>query len=169
VIPRLETQRLVLRAPRLADFEPYAAFFASERARWEDGPLSRSEAWREFATATGCWTLRGFGAFSVEEKATGRYLGEVGLYQPDHFPEPEIGWILVEEAEGRGIAYEAAVAVRDWAYQSLGLRTLVCYIAPGNLRSIRLAERLGARRDPEASDCDATSQVWRHRQLETVR
>ncbi|HVL21560.1 MAG TPA: N-acetyltransferase, partial [Amaricoccus sp.] len=60
MIPRLETQRLVLRAPRLADFEPYAAFFASERARWEDGPLSRSEAWREFATATGCWTLRGF-------------------------------------------------------------------------------------------------------------
>ena len=113
--------------------------------------------------------MRGFGAFSVEEKATGRYLGEVGLYQPDHFPEPEIGWILVEEAEGRGIAYEAAVAVRDWAYESLGLRTLVCYIAPGNVRSVRLAERLGARPDPGASSCDATAQVWRHRQVETVR
>lgn len=162
MIPRLLTERLVLRAPSAEDFEGYAAFYASERSRWEDGPLSRRDAWVEFATAAGGWVLRGFGSFSVTERTSGRYLGEVGLYQPAHFPEPEIGWILVAEAEGRGIAFEAAQMVRDWAYRTFGLRTLVSYIDRGNVRSIRLAERLGARLDATAQSCAYEAGVWRH-------
>lgn len=162
MIPHLETERLILRAPRVEDFETYAAFYASDRSRWEDGPLSRRDAWVEFATAAGAWILRGFGSLSVTERAGGRYLGEVGLYQPAHFPEPEIGWILVAEAEGRGIAFEAALAVRAWAYRTFGLGTLVSYIDHGNVRSIRLAERLGARLDAVALSCAPEAGVWRH-------
>jgi RimJ/RimL family protein N-acetyltransferase len=161
-IPSLSTKRLLLRAPRSADFEGYAGFYASERSIWEDGPLPRSAAWGEFAAAAGGWVLRGFGPFSVEDKATGHYLGEVGLYQPSHYPEPEIGWILVGAAEGRGIAEEAARSVRAWAYAALGLDTLVSYIAYGNKRSIRLAERLGAVADPVAPSCGPEAGVWRH-------
>jgi RimJ/RimL family protein N-acetyltransferase len=162
MIPRLETGRLVLRAPQAADFEPYAAFFASDRAAWEDGPLARREAWAEFACGAGVWVLRGFGPFSLTCRATGGYLGEVGLYQPAHYPEPELGWILVADAEGRGLAEEAARAVRAWAYADLGLRTLVSYIARGNTRSIRLAERLGAVAEPDAPSCAPDAGVWRH-------
>ena len=162
MIPTLTTERLVLRPPRAADFEAYAAFFASERAAWEDGPLSRQDAWSEFATAAGAWVLRGFGSLSITDRATGAWLGEVGLYQPDHYPEPEIGWILGAEAEGRGIAHEAALALRRWAYATLGLDTLVSYIARGNRRSIRLAERLGAVPDPDAPSCAPGAGVWRH-------
>lgn len=161
-IPTLSTERLVLRPPRLADFEPYAEFFASERSAWQDGPIPRAEAWAEFAATAGAWVLRGFGPFSVEARAGGGYLGEVGLYQPAHYPEPEIGWILVAGAEGRGFAAEAARAVRAWAYASLGLATLVSYIAPGNARSVRLAERLGAVPDPSAPSCGPQTAVWRH-------
>jgi len=162
MIPTLTTERLLLRAPGAADFEPYAAFYASARSVWEHGPMSRAAAWTEFATSAGTWVLRGFGAFSLQERTTGRYLGEVGLYQPAHFPEPEIGWILMAEAEGRGLAAEAARAVRTWAYETLGLGPLVSYIGRGNARSIRLAERLGAVADPNAPACSEDAGVWRH-------
>ena len=148
--PTLTTERLILRAPVLEDFEPYAAFFASPRSGWEDGPISRAAAWKEFAAVTGQWMLKGYGALSIEDRATGAYLGETGVFHPASYPEPELGWVLMAEAEGRGLAQEAARAVRAWAYRTLGLPTLVSYIAAGNARSIRLAERLGAVLDPAA-------------------
>ena len=115
--PTLATERLVLRAPEAADFEPYAAFFASDRAVWEDGPLTarrRLDGVRHRRRRLGAARLRLLLARSTAPPA--RYLGEVGLYQPAHYPEPEIGWILMAEAEGRGLAREAALAVRAWAY-----------------------------------------------------
>jgi RimJ/RimL family protein N-acetyltransferase len=150
MIPVLTTQRLTLRAPRLADFEPYAAVLASERARHIHGPHDRAFAWKEFVSFSGQWLLMGFGGWSIEERASGRYCGEVSIIHPAHYAEPEMGWTLVPEAEGRGIAFEAARAARSWAYRSLGLATLVSYVMAGNERSIRLAERLGARLDPAA-------------------
>src|SRR5690606_24433927 len=60
MIPTLTTERLVLRAPTLADFEPYADFFASPRSGWEDGPITRGTAWKEFASVVGQWQLRGY-------------------------------------------------------------------------------------------------------------
>jgi RimJ/RimL family protein N-acetyltransferase len=162
-IPILTTERLTLRAPRLSDFEPYAAFFASERSVHEGGPLDRVQSWREFATAIAAWTLHGYGVWSIEDRETGAYLGETGLFHPDYYPEAELGWTLIPEAEGKGVAHEAALAARDWAYGVAGISTLVSYIAPANDRSIRLAERLGARRDPDAArPDDDPCLVYRH-------
>jgi RimJ/RimL family protein N-acetyltransferase len=149
-VPELETERLRLRAARLDDFEPFAAHMASDRSIWEDGPLTRAQAWKEFASGRGLWDLRGYGAWSVEDRTTGAYLGEVGFYHPAHYPQAEIGWMVLPTAEGKGIAHEAALAARDFAYRRLGMTTLVSYIDPGNARSIRLAERMGAHRDDDA-------------------
>ena len=169
-IPVLETERLVLRAPRLADFEPYAAYFASGRALLERGRQDRAGAWKEFSAVAGQWLLRGYGGFSIEDRETGAYLGEAGIFHEDFYPEPEIGWMVTDGAEGRGIAFEAARAVRDWAYASLGLGTLVSYIDPGNTRSIRLAERLGAVRDDDAErPVGDECLVYRHPAPEAVR
>jgi RimJ/RimL family protein N-acetyltransferase len=161
-VPTLTTARLVLRRPKAEDFEPYAAFYASDRSVYEDGPLTRAAAWKEFATSAGPWVLRGFGSLSIEDRETGRYLGEAGIYHPAHFPETEIGWMLVADAEGRGIAHEAALALRAWAYGARGLPTLVSYIDQRNDRSIRLAERLGARLDREADPGEPGVAVYRH-------
>ena len=169
-VPVLTTERLTLRAPRLADFEPYAAFFASERSVHEGGPLDRVETWREFAAAIGGWTLRGYGVWSVEDRETGAYLGETGLFHPDYYPEAELGWTLIPEAEGKGFAHEAALAARGWAYDIAGMATLVSYIAPANARSIRLAERLDARPDPDAVRPEHDPcVVYRHPAPETLR
>jgi RimJ/RimL family protein N-acetyltransferase len=88
-------------------------------------------------------------------------MGIVGHYHPAYFPEVEIGWAVLDGFEGRGIAQEAARAVLGWTWANTELATLVSYIHPENHRSIRLAERLGARRDPEARVYDEGDVVMR--------
>jgi RimJ/RimL family protein N-acetyltransferase len=144
--PVLVTERLTLRMPRYEDFAHRLAFYASERAVWEGGPFTRAEAWRLFASEVGHWPLMGFGPFSIDLTATGAYLGEVGIYQPPNFPEPELGWFLVDGAEGKGIASEAARAVMVWARETFGWDHIDNYIEPGNARSIALGLRLGGAR-----------------------
>lgn len=161
IAPTLSTDRLRLRMPILADFEHRAAFYASDRSVWEDGPLTRETAWRIWASEVGQWPLLGFGPFSVEDHGGG-YLGEVGIYQPLGYPEPELGWFVVPEAEGRGIATEAARAVMNWARDVLGLSRLVNYIDPGNSRSIALGLRLGGVIDVSLPGSDPNGVVIRH-------
>lgn len=168
-IPTLTTERLILRAPKAEDFEPFAAFMASDRAVLERGRHDRDGAWLLFADAAGQWVLRGYGAFSIEDRETGAYCGECGIFHEHDYPEPEIGWMVTAGAEGRGVAHEAALAVRRWAYADLGLKTLVSYINPANLRSIRLAERLGARLDADAPRSDPEDLVYRHPSPEALQ
>ena len=143
-IPTIETERLLLRAPSLADFEPEAEFFASDRASHVGGKMPREQVWRWLASVVGHWAFRGFGFFGVEEKSTSRYLGHVGPWFPEGWPEREIGWTLMNGAEGKGYAFEAAKAARAWAYKTLGWDTAISMILHGNSRSVALAERLGA-------------------------
>lgn len=149
-IPTLETERLILRAITLADFPAMRDFFACERSQFVGGPLSANMAWYGFASDLGQWALMGFGAFAIEEKATGNFAGQVYLNNPPHFPENEIGWILLDGFEGKGYATEAALAARQYAYDVAGWKTAVSYISKPNTGSIRVAERLGAKSDPEA-------------------
>ena len=102
--PRLETERLVLRPHRVEDFERLAELFASPRSKYMDGPLSRGTVWRGFAADVGHWALLGFGAWAIELRATGAYIGQVGLNFPADFPERELGWLLWEEFEGKAAA-----------------------------------------------------------------
>lgn len=161
IAPALSTDRLRLRIPVLADFAHRAAFYASDRSVWEDGPLAPEQAWRVWASEVGQWPLMGFGPFSVEDHQA-RYLGEVGIYHPLGYPEPELGWFVVPEAEGRGVALEAARAVMSWARDALGFRRLVNYIDPGNVRSIALALRLGGVIDASLPGTSPADVVIRH-------
>lgn len=159
--PKLSTDRLRLRMPVLADFAHRVVFYASDRSVWEDGPLTPEQSWRVWASEVGQWPLMGFGPFSVEDQEA-RYLGEVGIYQPLGYPEPELGWFVVPEAEGRGVAFEAARAVMSWTRDALGLARLVNYIDPGNTRSIALALRLGGVVDASLPGSGPTDVVIRH-------
>lgn len=164
-IPVLETERLRLCAPSDAWLDPWAAFWASERSAYVGGPLGRRDAWRRIAAALGHWAMRGYGMFAVVEKETGAFCGHIGAHRPEGWPEGEIGWILMEAAEGRGLGFEAACAVRGFAYAHLGWTTAVSYIHPDNARSRRLAERLGAVLDPAAATPDLEDEpclVYRH-------
>lgn len=143
-VPVLETERLVLRAIRPDDFDAYAAFYETERSRLRGGPLTRVEAWAAFAAEIGHWVMRGYGFWAVDEKASGTNCGLVGLYNPEGWPAPEVGWLVWAEHEGKGIAHEASLRARAYAFEDLGWKQVVSCISDGNHRSIKLAERLGA-------------------------
>ncbi len=115
----------------------------------DGGPLSFDDAWRQLAMLIGHWELRGFGMWAVEEKATGSFVGRVGLHYPAGWPEPEIGWVLARRAWGRGYAHEAATAALGVAFDSLAWNRAISLIAPDNARSIAVAERLGERLERE--------------------
>ena len=164
--PVLTTERLTLRAPKMADYPVFEAFYMSDRAKFVGGPGTRRTAWRAFAHVTGMWALKGCGCFVFTMKGDDAPLGMTGPWVPEDWPEPEIGWtVWTAEAEGKGYAYEAATAARDYAYDVLGWNTAVSYIDDGNDRSVALAERLGAWRDDDAEKPDKDDPpvlVYRH-------
>ncbi|WP_371156424.1 GNAT family N-acetyltransferase [Jannaschia sp. 2305UL9-9] len=162
-IPTLTTERLMLRAPRVQDADAFAAFYASPRASFVGGPLSAERAWRSMAQEAGHWVLRGYGRWVLEEHATGKAVGCVGLWFPEGFPERELGWDLFEGATGKGYATEAGRAARDYAYDVLGWTTVISLIADGNDGSVGVAKRLGATLDGTfPHDHFGPTQIWRH-------
>lgn len=142
----LETQRLRLRHWSSTNFDKYAEIYADEQlAQYIGGKLDRARAWRHMAALVGHWTLRGYGTWAVEEKESQEFVGSIGLWFPEGWPELELGYWLVPEAHGRGYATEAGMKSRDYAFDQLGAETLVSYIDPTNEPSKKVAERLGAR------------------------
>ncbi|GIT91201.1 acetyltransferase [Jannaschia pagri] len=163
MIPTLTTARLTLRAPTLADFEAHAAFRASDRAAFVGGPSDRSISWGHFAAIPGQWALRGYGRWLVADRDADAPLGIVGLHHPDDWPEPELAWTMYAAGEGRGVAQEAALAARAYAYDTLGWTTLMSFVDPANTRSMALALRLGCHPDGTHSHPQfGTFHVMRH-------
>lgn len=162
-IPTLETDRLILRAPTLAEFEPLCAFYASDRATFVGGQMEPDRVWRHLALEIGHWSLQGYGRWAVEERETGKCAGIIGLWNPEGWPEPEIGWDLFEGFGGKGYATEAALAARSYAYDILGWDTVISLVAPENHASRGVAQRLGARHDSDFTHVRfGTVQIWRH-------
>ncbi|MCB1390499.1 MAG: GNAT family N-acetyltransferase [Rhodobacteraceae bacterium] len=164
LLPRLETPRLVLRAPRPADFDAFAAYQASDRSRFTGGPMDRLSAWRAFGHTAGHWVLRGYGVLVLERRDTGAAVGTAGPWFPEGWPEPEIAWTLWDAAaEGQGLATEAALAARAWAYEALGWTTAISMILNGNTRSEALARKLGCTRESGFRHAQfGPASVWRH-------
>jgi RimJ/RimL family protein N-acetyltransferase len=144
----LKTERLVLRMMHEEDFEQYAAMAAdAEVARYlGDGrPLARADAWRQMAMFLGHWQLRGYGVWAVEEAATARLVGRIGFFNAEGWPGFEFGWVLAREFWGRGYATEGARRALEYGFTELGREHVISLIRPGNIPSIRVAERLGER------------------------
>lgn len=149
-VPVLETERLLLRGHRLADFADLVAMWADpDVTRFIGGtPSTREESWARLLRYSGHWELMGFGFWAVRERATDRYVGDVGIgeLKRDMVPvltDPELGWALAAWAHGRGFATEAVRAVLAWGTTHFAGRRMVCGIADGNQASIRVAEKCG--------------------------
>ncbi len=144
----LETDRLTFRRWEKTDFPALSAFYAKEHnARFVGGVKKGEVAWRLMATYLGHYHLIGYSYLAMEEKHSGKFVGTVGLWNSDPWPEPELGYWLVPEGQGKGYGVEAGLVVKDYALNTLKLPSLVSYIDPANEPSKRLARRLGARYD----------------------
>ncbi len=162
MIPTLATPRLLLRPMTSADWPAYRDLMASDRAHYMGGPFFDRAAWGMFCSDHAQWALFDCGALMIEDRSTGTCLGQVGINAGPLYPERELGWLVYPQAEGRGYAFEAASALRDWARDVRKLSTLVSYVDAANDRSRRLAVRLGAVLDPGAPRPDSSDLVYRH-------
>jgi RimJ/RimL family protein N-acetyltransferase len=145
-IPKLSTERLLLRGFREQDLDEYARICADpEVVRYLGAgtPFSRTDAWRQMATILGHWHLRGYGLWAVEERRSGALIGRIGFWEPEGWPGFELGWVLGRNWWGKGYATEGARAALDFAFADLGREHVISLIHPDNRASIRVAERLG--------------------------
>ena len=157
--PRIETERLALRAFRAEDLEPLAAIWNDDEVvRYIGGQkLSREDTWRRSLAACGQWPYVGFGYWIAESRADGAVVGQLGFadfkrdMEPSIEGQPELGYVFAPKVHGQGIAGEACTAVLDWADANLDAASYPAIISPENEASIRLAERLGFRRGPDAT------------------
>jgi len=106
--------------------------------------------------------------WAIEDKQSGQFAGYAGLYHPDHYDETELGWMVTAEAEGKGIALEAAMAARDYANEAWNKTGLVSYIETANSRSVALAESMGATLETTRDHGDGPFHIYRHPVSETV-
>jgi RimJ/RimL family protein N-acetyltransferase len=146
-IPTLLTPRLTLRALEAGDLDAFAAMHANPEVMRTLGTgvtRSRAETWDGMARMLGQWALRGYGMFAVVESSTGRFIGRAGILHPYEWEEPELAYGLDQPYWGRGYATEAAVILHRWAFLQKNLPSLVSYVVPGNERSVRVLEKLGA-------------------------
>lgn len=145
MIPRLHTERLVLREWRNSDLDTFAAFYADvEVMRYLSGePLARGDAWRNMAIAAGHWVLRGYGLWVVERKSDAAVIGRVGLINPEGWPGLEVGWTLGKPYWGHGYATEAARVAIDYAFLTQDVDRVISLIHADNEASKAVAKRLG--------------------------
>ncbi|HEU4880690.1 MAG TPA: GNAT family N-acetyltransferase [Longimicrobium sp.] len=152
-IPIVQTERLTLRGHTLADFPECAAMWGDPHVTQHIGgrPSTEEEVWARVLRYAGMWVLLGYGYWTVRERESGRFVGEVGLADfhreitPPLGDAPEAGWVLASWAHGRGYATEAVRAALSWADAHLAAPRTVCIIAPDNAASIHVAEKCGYR------------------------
>ena len=150
-VPRVESERLVLRGHTLDDFpairemwaDPLVTKFISGKPRPEE------ECWLKFLRATAFWVHLGYGYWIVEEKASGAIVGEAGFGEfkrditPTNRGEPDIGWVLATQFHGKGYGYEAAQAAIAWGAANAIPSPMSCIVNAENTASIRIAEKCG--------------------------
>jgi RimJ/RimL family protein N-acetyltransferase len=160
--PVLETERLILRMWREADFDEYARMCADpDVMRFLGGKtMTRLEAWRHMAFLVGHWMLRGYGHFAVEEKASGRFVGRLGFLYPAGWPGFEIGWTLARDCWGRGYAIEGARRALEYGFVELDQPHIISLIHPDNRASISVAERLGEKLEGETDLMGIRVQIY---------
>lgn len=145
ITARLVTERMLLRRFTAADREPFAAMNADpEVTRHLSGPMSRVESDGYLERIQDHWERWGYGLFAVEVLTEPGMVGFVGLSHHRALPdEVELGWRLAHRVWGSGLATEGAVAVRDLAFDVIGLDRLVSITTDENLASIRVMDKLG--------------------------
>ena len=152
--PVLRTERLLLRRWREDDRGPFAAMNADpEVMAFFPATLDRATSDLIVDKTEAAFDAEGFGLWAVERLDEARFIGFIGLARPSFrasfTPCVEIGWRLARDAWGHGFATEGAMAVRDHAFEVVGLDELLSWTTAANAASRRVMERIGMTHDPK--------------------
>lgn len=144
----LETNRLILRHLEPGDLDDLCALYRDPEIRryFPDGTLTYEETKEELE-----WFLNGhpqhpeLGLWATIHKETGQFIGRCGLlpWTIDGQDEVEVAYTIAQSHWGQGLGTEAAQAILDYGFYTLGFTRLVCLIDEDNAASIRVAEKIG--------------------------
>jgi RimJ/RimL family protein N-acetyltransferase len=161
-VPRLTTERLLLREHRPTDFAAYWEHASDPLAREHLPATDKRTTWRMFNAGVGLWALTGSGWWTVELGETGELVGFVGAFFREivleQFPrggadpdaDVELGWSVLRQHWRRGYAREGAREALRWAFERYAARRAIAYIDPGNEPSIGVARAIGMHDDGDA-------------------
>ena len=161
----LETKRLILRHLVPEDLDELFALYSDPEIRryFPDGTLNRQETEEELE-----WFLHGhpdypeLGLWATIHKETNRFIGRCGLlpWTIDGQFEVEVAYLINKAYWGQGLGTEAAQAVLEYGFQTLGRPRLICLIYPQNVASIRVAEKIGMTFEKTGEDPDGIFLVY---------
>lgn len=168
MIPTLTTERLLLRGHRLDDFDEFTAIWKQkDLVRFIGGESpTREQVWARLLRYAGMWHHLGFGFFAVEERESGRLIGEVGFLDLHRDMSPttegtlEAGWSITPPMQGKGYATEAVSAAIAWADKQFADRRMTCIVDLENAPSLRIAEKVGFRRIGEVNYKDKLNAMF---------
>ena len=161
----LETRRLVLRHLVLADLDDLYALYRDPEIRkyFPDGVQTLAETREELE-----WFLNGhpshpeLGLWATLLKEDNKFIGRCGLlpWTIEGRAEVEVAYMIAKQSWGKGLGTEAALAIRDYAFDQLHLTRLICLIDAGNLASIRVATKIGMKFEKNIVDKYGPARVY---------
>jgi RimJ/RimL family protein N-acetyltransferase len=169
-VPRLTTDRLLLREWHDSDRTPYATLNGDpEVMRHYPSTLTPEQSNEMVERIVSTWREKGFGLWAVERLDTAEFVGYVGLFSPtweaEFTPCVEIGWRLAKEHWGNGFAPEAATAALDWAFANVDLPgdRVLSFTTLGNVNSQRVMQKIGLVRDMDGDFDHPLLPYWKDR------
>ncbi|WP_342361094.1 GNAT family N-acetyltransferase [Terrarubrum flagellatum] len=160
-IPILRTERLTIRAIHASDHGDLLALAHDAKAMrfmHEGPPPSSGDVWTRMTMALGQWALRGYGMMVAEDRDG--FVGRLGFFHPQNAPDPLLVYAIASRAWGRGYATEGVKAVVDWMIATHRPDRIIGNIDPQNTASVRVAEKLGAKRIGTTKWADALLDAW---------
>jgi ribosomal-protein-alanine N-acetyltransferase len=143
---QIETERLLIRSLEIADASPLAAIWSDpDVTRHMGGPRDFADIRLSLEEEAQAGAQAEISLWPVVEKSSWQVIGHCGLLKKDvdDQSETELIYILALDSWGKGYATEATSALRDYAFEQLGLRRIIALIAPENSASVRVAENIG--------------------------
>ena len=142
---QLETKRLFLHPMLATDLDDLLPIFTDPKvmAAFNHPPFTRAQMERWLKRNLDHQDEFDYGLFSIILKETGELIGNCGLEQMEEEGAAELGYDFRSDYWNQGYASEAALAVRDYAFDVLRLPQLISLLRVGNLASKRVAEKVG--------------------------
>lgn len=149
----IETRRLLLRELQISDAAPLARIWSDpDVTLFMGGPRDEARLRQDLEVEAKAAAPAEIGLWPVVEKASGKVIGHCGLLekQVDGQEEVELIYVFGKPAWGHGYGAEAAIAIREYAFEQLGQRRLIALIDPENEASERVALKAGFHYEKEA-------------------
>jgi ribosomal-protein-alanine N-acetyltransferase len=144
--PTLETGRLLLRPLSEADVAAVHRVSNEPLVRrylWDDEPVPRAKIKELVVQSERMFSEEGLGLFGVRLRGSEELVGFCGFIRLEGMEEPELGYELLPQVWGRGLATEAALACIGYAFEVAGLERVIAGADAPNAASLRVMEKLG--------------------------